>query len=200
MPKLVAPSLNVTVPVGVTDPDVCVTVAVNVTDWPNTDGLSDEINVVVVPALLTAINGLVLVLAASALSVAVTELLLAVLRVTLNVCVPALNAASTGNVAARSDDVMRMASEIELRKFQFASTALTVTVKGTPSVSGVGVPVFPLSVPGAAASPGTSNCTFANAPALTAKLELATPATVPSVAASAVVSAFVSVVANVVVD
>jgi len=32
----VAPSMNVTVPVGVPAPDV--TVAVNVTDWPNTDG------------------------------------------------------------------------------------------------------------------------------------------------------------------
>src|SRR5437773_2095925 len=102
LPSVVAPSLNVTVPVA----EVGVTAAVNVTDWTNTDGLSDEATVVVVPALLTAINGLVLVLAASAVSVAVTVLLLTMLKATLNVCEPALNAASTGNVAARSDDVM----------------------------------------------------------------------------------------------
>ena len=40
-----APSRNVTVPVGV--PDVDVTVAVNVTDWPKVDGLSDEVTDVV---------------------------------------------------------------------------------------------------------------------------------------------------------
>lgn len=39
VPKVVPPSLNVTVPVGVPAPgDSTVMVAVNVTDWPKTDG------------------------------------------------------------------------------------------------------------------------------------------------------------------
>jgi hypothetical protein len=42
-PSEVAPSENVTVPVGV-PPAVLVTVAVNVTDWPPTEGLSDEVS------------------------------------------------------------------------------------------------------------------------------------------------------------
>ena len=45
-------SRKVTVPVGVPEPGP-VTVAVNVTLWPNTDGLSDEASVVVdAPALM----------------------------------------------------------------------------------------------------------------------------------------------------
>jgi hypothetical protein len=40
LPMLVAPSLNVTVPVGVPEPGANADiVAVNVTVWPNTDGL-----------------------------------------------------------------------------------------------------------------------------------------------------------------
>ena len=54
VPSVVEPSLNVTVPVGVPTPgDVAVTVAVKVTDWPNTDGLTDEPSAVVVASLLT---------------------------------------------------------------------------------------------------------------------------------------------------
>ena len=54
VPSVVAPSLNVTVPVGVPAPGaVAVTVAVKVTDWPNTDGLTEEATPVLVPALLT---------------------------------------------------------------------------------------------------------------------------------------------------
>jgi len=50
----VAPSLNVTVPVGVPAPAPAgVTVAVNVTDWPNTDGLAEEATALVLPLLLT---------------------------------------------------------------------------------------------------------------------------------------------------
>ena len=49
VPKVVVPSLNVTVPVGVPDPGaLAVTVAVNVTVWPNTDGLTDDTTVVAV--------------------------------------------------------------------------------------------------------------------------------------------------------
>ena len=83
---------------------------------------------------------------------------------------------------------------------QFASTALTVTVRAVPAVWAVGVPVFPLAVPGAAVSPGTNNCSFVKAPALIVKLELAGPVVVPSLAVIVVASAFVSVVASVVVD
>ena len=49
VPNVVAPSLKVTVPVA----DACETVAVKVTDWPNTDGLTEEATPVLVPALLT---------------------------------------------------------------------------------------------------------------------------------------------------
>ena len=44
--------MNCTVPVGVTLPLACVTVAVNVTDWPRMDGFSDEPSVVVVPIVV----------------------------------------------------------------------------------------------------------------------------------------------------
>ena len=44
VPICVAPSLNVTVPVGA----VPVTAAVNVTDWPTSAGFSDDVTVVVV--------------------------------------------------------------------------------------------------------------------------------------------------------
>ena len=43
MPSVVDPSLNVTVPVAVPAPGATtVTVAVNVTDWPNLDGSAEE--------------------------------------------------------------------------------------------------------------------------------------------------------------
>jgi len=46
--------VNVTVPAGVPAPGAtAVTVAVKVTDWPNTEGAADEFTVVVVSALLT---------------------------------------------------------------------------------------------------------------------------------------------------
>ncbi len=52
VPRVVAPSLNVTVPVGVPLPGgVEVTVAVKVTAWPNTDGLPEAVTAVLVSAL-----------------------------------------------------------------------------------------------------------------------------------------------------
>ena len=49
VPMLVVPSMKVTVPVGVPDPEV--TVAVNVTDWLYTEPLGkEELTVVLVPA------------------------------------------------------------------------------------------------------------------------------------------------------
>ena len=48
------PSLNVTVPVGVPTPgDTALTVAVNTTDCPNTEGLADEASAVALLALFT---------------------------------------------------------------------------------------------------------------------------------------------------
>lgn len=46
VPRVVAPSLNVTVPVGV--PEAAATVAVNVTGEPTVDGFALEVRVVVV--------------------------------------------------------------------------------------------------------------------------------------------------------
>src|SRR5882672_8067348 len=59
VPSTVAPSLNVTVPVGVPVPEAGFTVAVNVTAWPKADGLSEEINDVAdneEPGLLQDVN------------------------------------------------------------------------------------------------------------------------------------------------
>jgi hypothetical protein len=54
VPSVVEPSLNVTVPVGVPTPaPVTLSVAVNVTDWPNTDGVPEELTAVLVLALFT---------------------------------------------------------------------------------------------------------------------------------------------------
>src|SRR5713226_4414492 len=51
VPSAVDPSLKVTVPVAVLPPAVLgETVAVKVTDWPNTEGLAPEVTVVVVVA------------------------------------------------------------------------------------------------------------------------------------------------------
>ena len=51
VPRVVAPSRNVTVPVGV--PDVALTVAVKLTACPNTVGFLEEDTVVVVAAVFT---------------------------------------------------------------------------------------------------------------------------------------------------
>ena len=48
-----APSKNDTVPVGVPAPVVTVTLAVNVTDWPNAEGLLEEERAVLVSPWLT---------------------------------------------------------------------------------------------------------------------------------------------------
>ena len=54
VPNTVAPFLKVTVPVGVPLPGAtAATVAVNVTDCPNKDGLCDEITVLELAALFT---------------------------------------------------------------------------------------------------------------------------------------------------
>src|SRR5438445_6012 len=108
----------------------------------------------------TPIVGLVLlVMAGRVTSAAVTVALPAVLNVTvkLKFWVPPTKAAFAGMVAFGSLEVMPTVSLTVLIKFQLASTALTVTLKGTPAARGEGVPVLPLVLPGAAVSPGTSN-------------------------------------------
>ena len=44
---------------------------------------------------------------------------------------------------------------VEVTGFQFASTALTVTLNVAPAVCAYGVPVLPVALPGAAVSPGS---------------------------------------------
>src|SRR6266704_3849442 len=119
---------------------------------------------------LTVMGGLVLpVMAALVTSEAVNVALPAVLKLTLKVWVPPLNAALAGKAALASLELIWTASAA-LARFQKASTALTVTVNGMPAVHAVGVPVLPALVPGAAISPGASNCNLARAAGLTTML------------------------------
>ena len=56
VPSVAAPSLKVTLPVGVPEPDAGLTVAVNLTDWPKADGFSEDTTAVLVPAGLPALT------------------------------------------------------------------------------------------------------------------------------------------------
>src|SRR5262249_26203285 len=99
-------------------------------------------NLAKVPGL-TVIAGLVLAaLVPSDRSVAVKVVLPAVIRVTLNDCVPAFSEALEGIVALASVEVIPMESVALETRFQLASTALTVTLNGTPELRAVGVPVL----------------------------------------------------------
>ena len=104
----------------------------------------------------------------------------------LSVLVPAASAMFAGNVALASLDVTPTVWVTELTRFQFASTAFTVTVNAVPAVRAVGVPVLPVAVPGAAVSPGISICSFVNAPAVTVVAGLVFAVFVPSVTSVAV--------------
>lgn len=54
VPMELPPSRKLTVPLGVPAPgDAAETVAVNVTDWPKTEGLTDDVTAVVVLSLFT---------------------------------------------------------------------------------------------------------------------------------------------------
>src|SRR6476646_7238703 len=85
----------------------------------------------------------------------------AVLKVTTNDWLPPTSAALAGSTAFVSLEKIRIVSLV-LIWFQFASTALTVIENAEPAVSVLGVPVFPLALPGFGVSPGTSNCNFVN--------------------------------------
>ena len=83
---------------------------------------------------LTVIGELVLlVIAGCVISDAVTVALPAVLSVMLKPFVPLTSAALDGNAALASLEVIATVSLV-LTKFQFASTALTVTLKAVPAV------------------------------------------------------------------
>jgi hypothetical protein len=153
-----------------------------------------------VPAALTVMVGLVFgVLAPFVISEAVSVWPPAVPNVTLYDCVPLTSAAFAGNVAVPSLDVMPTTS-VELTRFQFASTALTVTANEPPTNWVDGVPVFPVDEPGTAVSPGTRSCSFVNGPALTVMDGLALSDFEPSVTSLAMtvsVPAVLSVMLNV---
>src|SRR5262249_13843269 len=112
--------------------------------------------------------GLVLeVLLPSVRSVAVRVKLPVVLNVTVRFVVPASRSATGGRVAVTSLELRPTVSLSVLTRFQKASTALTVTSKPLPAIWVAGVPVLPEAVPGAALSPGTSNCNCAKVAGLT---------------------------------
>src|SRR5882724_6946428 len=85
----------------------------------------------------------------------------------LKVFEPLTTLALAGNTAFGSVELIPTTSLV-LTTFQFASTALTLIAKEAPAVCVIGVPVFPLTVPGAAVSPGSSNCNRVNVPEVTA--------------------------------
>src|SRR5712691_4474049 len=118
-----------------------------------------------VPALIV-VEGLVLaVFEPSVISVEVTVAVPAVFAVTAKVLVPATSAALAGSVALASVEVMPTVS-VELTRFQFASTAFTVTLNDEPAVCAEELPVLPVALPGAAVSPGSRICSWVKAPAL----------------------------------
>src|ERR1041384_1229146 len=91
------------------------------------------------------------------MSLAVTVALPKVLRVTLKLFVPATSAALAGKLALASEELIPAESVAVFTRFQFASTAFTVTLKAVPAFWATGVPVLPATEPGAAVSPGAKS-------------------------------------------
>src|SRR5262249_53145166 len=99
---------------------------------------------------LTAMAGLVLgVLLPSVRSLAVSVKLPAVLKKTIRLMEPADRAVAGGRVAVASLELSPTVSFTVLTRFQKESTALTVTPKPVATIWPLGVPVLPLTVPGA---------------------------------------------------
>ena len=117
------------------------------------------------PALIVVAGLVLAVIRPFVMSVAVNVFEPAVFGGDREVLVPATSAALAGSVALASVEVMPTVS-VEVTTFQLASTALTMTLNEPPAVWADGVPVLPDAVPGAAVSPGSRICSFANAPAL----------------------------------
>src|SRR5437870_2739494 len=88
---------------------------------------------VIAPALMVVAGLVFAVLDPSVESVAVPVAVPAVLAVTEKVFVPATSAAFAGSTAFASELVIATVS-VEVTGFQFASTALTVTLKLEPAV------------------------------------------------------------------
>ena len=132
-------------------------------------------------------DGLVFgVLELSVMSVEVIDAVPAVFKVILKFFVPPTRGAFAGKPALASVAVIPTVSVTELTMFQFASTAFTTRLKPVPAVWANGVPVLPIAVPGAAVSPGASNCSLANDPAPTLIGPLVLLPLLPSLASVAV--------------
>src|SRR6266581_8677542 len=155
------------------------------------------VNLIPVPKVTGMAELVFAVMAELVTSELVSVALSAFLRVTLKVRVPLLSGALAGNVALLSLEAMATVSLVTI-KFHEASTALTVTLKVAQALCAVGAPVLPVLVPGAAVSPGASNCKPANAPAFTVTFALVLLVSVP--AASPAVSVRVPAVLNVRLD
>src|SRR5438874_9189419 len=111
---------------------------------------------------LTVIKGLLLGLfAASEVSRAVTVKLPLVLRNSIRLLVPATRFATAGSDAVESLEASATLSRLVTR-FQYTSTALTVTLNAVQALWPSGAPVLPDPLPGAAISPGTSNWSLAD--------------------------------------
>src|SRR5262245_8004341 len=119
------------------------------------------------------------VLVPSEKSEAVSVRLPAVRKVTLAERAPATSAALAGKAALASLEATATTSVTLVTIFQLASTARIVTVRAVPAVWEVGVPVFPVAVPGAAASPGTKSCNLTYAAGLTVTAGLLLAVSVP---------------------
>src|SRR5258706_4975122 len=91
---------------------------------------------------LTVTEAALAVLPGSETSLAVTVRVPEVLSVTVKVCEPATSAALSGSTAFASEDVMPTMSVALVIKFQFVSTALTVTVNDVAAVWTAGGPDF----------------------------------------------------------
>src|SRR5260370_16626071 len=92
------------------------------------------------------------------------------MSVTLGVPVPPTRAASAGRTALVSEELMSTVSVTLVTVFQKVSTAFTVALKAAPAVRVLGVPVLPLTVPGALVSPGARSWSWTNAAELTTML------------------------------
>ena len=95
---------------------------------------------------------------------------------------------------------MKFTCVVALTLFQLASTALTVTLNGTPAFCAVGVAaVLPVAVPAAATSPGIRICNLATEPTAGVMEADAPVMGVPSVSVSVVAAARFSVTLKVAV-
>src|SRR6266700_5882081 len=123
-------------------------------------------------ARVTVMDGLVLgLLPPSTTSVAVRVKLPLVLKKTIKACVPFVSGEFAGRLALLVEEVSPTMSVALAERFQLVSTALTVTLNALEAIWASGAPLFPVGVPGAAVSPGTSNCSFAKRAGLTVTLE-----------------------------